>query len=324
MQKIYRLALLFCTIFLMGHALNAQTKYNFSQLNFNALPINPAYAGNTGATSFQASYIGVIGGAGTGLPRLFNFTLHSPTQKNTDLGIGGAFEVYRLGTLTNLRLKPSIAYQFDLGENQRLAIGGQIGMEYYDFGNSNNNPFVDVPQDLFTIGGGLGVFYYHNRFFAGLSAPILAQAEINQVNENYPSIVGEHPIYLHTGYWFDFLPLVKIKTAALVNRTTFFEFPVSIERELDTKTEFAAKVDAIFDDRYWFGIGYGRVNNDEGTADYNYLNFSAVYTFNLARVSYTYQQILSSQFNLASNTRNVILLEFDLIDGGEERVIRYY
>lgn len=304
--------------------LYAQSKYNFSQINYNTLLINPAYAGNTGATSFQASYRGIIGGAGTGAPRRFDFTLHAPLSSNDKIGIGGVFDIYRISTITNLSLQPSFAYQIELSDNQRLAIGGQFRFSYFDFGRNNTQTGFDLPRDLLTGSFGLGVYYYKDNFFAGLSATNIGQFELNQADENYPSILGEHPIYLHSGFWFQALDLMKIKVAGLVNRTTFFEYPTQAQRSLDTKFEVAGNINAIFDDRYWFGMSYGRVNNDEGTADYTYINFSAVYTFNLARASYTYQQLLNDQFNTAANTTHVILLEFDIINGGEDRVIRYY
>ncbi|MFK7935945.1 MAG: type IX secretion system membrane protein PorP/SprF [Saprospiraceae bacterium] len=318
--------LLTLALFFLPFTLRSQTTYNFSQINYNSLLINPAYTGNTGATSFQASYRGIIGAAGTGLPRRFNFTLHAPFKNNDRVGWGGMMEVYRIGQRTDLSLQPSFAYQIDLGDNQRLAIGAQTRFTYYGF--DNNFQVIgggDDPQDVFGSTIGVGVFYYKDRFFAGLGATNVAQLTFNEVDASNPAFLGENPIYLHGGFWFQPLELMKVKLAGLVNRTSFYIYPNPPGNiDLPTKLDIAANINAIFSDQYWFGFSLGRVTNDQAMSDYNYFNLSAVYTFNLARASYTYQAILDNQFSTALNTTHVIMLEFDIINGGEEKVIRYY
>ena len=298
----------------------SQSRYNFNLLNYNNLLINPAYAGSVGTLSFQATYTGIVGTQGIGgTPQLYDFTLHAPLANNPQIGLGGIIEVYKLGALTQLELRPSFSIAKPVGETGQLRIGGQINAAYFTF-NDGNNGFL--PQNVLTAGIGLGFFYHQESFFVGLSAPAVVQ--LATTPDDNPELLGERPILVSTAYWTQISQFIKIKLAALVGITQFYQFPIAASFDYPTQTEWGLNLNGIFSDKYWFGVSLGRVNNDDGiSGNYNYINFSAVYSFNIARVGYAYQQLLGRQATSAT-TRHSILLEFDLKNEGRERVIRYF
>lgn len=314
---------LFTILSVLPLMLTAQIGYNFSQINYNTLLINPGYTGNTAATSFQTSYRGIVGGAGIDLPRTVNFSLHAPFRNNERLGWGGMMEVYRVSGVLNFGLQPSFAYQIELSENERLALGTSVRMNYYTY-VLDPNIVVDDQRNVLTAQLGLGAFYYKGRFFAGLGTTNLAHRVLSRVATNNAPILEAQPLYLHSGLWWEALKLMKLKTAILLNRSNYVALPDRNAAALPTKWDITATINAIFSDQYWFGGSLGRVYNDAVLGTVNYFNLSAVYTFNLARVSYTYQAILDNRSNIALNTTHVILLEFDIVDGGNEKVTRYY
>lgn len=302
-------------------SVNAQSTYNFNVLNYNGLLINPAYAGSVGTTSFQAAYSGLVGAIGSALaPQYYDFTLHAPLAANPQIGVGGIIEVYKFGALTELELRPSFSIAKPVGELGELRIGGQLNISYFTF-NDGNNGFL--PQNVLATGVGLGIFYHQEHFFAGLSAPAVVQFATTP--DDTPELLGERPILFHTGYWAQATQFIKIKIAALAGYTQFYQFPLPANGTFRNQTEGGLNINAIFSDRYWFGVGFGRVKNDDANplATYNYLNVSAVYTFNIARLGYSYQTLLGRQATSAT-TRHTILLEFDLKDEGREKVIRYF
>lgn len=311
----------FIALFMLTFQGQSQSTYNFNQLNYNALVINPAYAGQVDALSAQISYTGLVSGSSLiGAPQLYNVSVHNKLA-NPDWGLGGIVEIDKFRDRASVAIQPALSRYFAIGETGRLAIGLQGRLQFIDFDLALN---PQVPDDIFLVNAGLGLFYTNRHFFLGLSAPIVAQANTS-TREFGSSQIGEKPIYIHTGYWFQLTPLIKIKAVVLGNRTSFFEFPISSNQALITKTEWGLNLNTIFSDRYWFGIGYGQVQNDDASdfADYNYINFSAVYSFNIARLSYAYQQLLGNQ-NLSTNTKHTILLEFDIKDGGREKIVRYF
>ncbi len=237
--------------FALQQGLSAQQTPITSQYLTNGLIINPAYAGTRGALSANLSYRKQWARI-TGAPQFQNLSLHSPVNKREKVALGFVAEYMTYGVTKDIGLYGFYAYSVRLGKG-RLSMGMKGGVDLSNT-NYNNLRFPDGnPQDPLLIGDirytmpniGAGLYYYTDRFFAGLSVPSILTYKSNEADQSGVSPeFGMFKTYFLTGTLISFSDGFKVKPSVLVR----YSFTEPLEADLN--------VNLIFADILWIGGSY--------------------------------------------------------------------
>jgi len=208
----------------IAEPLFAQQNAMFSQYMFNALAINPAYAGSRNVVAATALYrnqwVGIEGAPKTG-----TFTLDAPFSGDR-LGMGIQVISDKIGITTTTGLVMSGAYRIPINDGS-LSFGIQGSMNNYHAGftSVNLNPSGPIPDQAFQddvnktlYNFGSGVYYNTNRFYAGFSVLDLVRNRLNVDTISDGDITARQSAhgYLTTGYVFPLGMDLDLKTSVLV------------------------------------------------------------------------------------------------------------
>ncbi|MDX5345737.1 MAG: type IX secretion system membrane protein PorP/SprF [Hymenobacteraceae bacterium] len=253
MRKVlYALALLV----LSGGSVLAQQLPQFSHYGFNGMYISPGYAGITNKTEFTAIYryqwagyeTSFDGNSGQPQTGLFSASIPISALKG---GIGVHFATDELGATDMLNGGLSYAYHLNVGQG-KLGIGVQGNFtniskgEYRAIDPSDPRIPFNSSDSKFDVGAGL--WYQSDKFYAGLGTSNLLQAkyEFETADENSnqkASVTGERHAYFTAGY--------NIPVSYTVTVT-----PTAIVKTDLNETNFEVGARALFNDKFWGGLGY--------------------------------------------------------------------
>lgn len=229
----------------------AQQQATYAQYMFNGLAINPAYAGSQGtmsvSTLLRYQSIGV-----PGAPNTQTISAHSPLN-NDKIALGMLIIHDKIGVIDQIGVNAIYAYRlFFSSDHERpkvLSFGLQAGFSTYsaryselDIYNPTDPAFTqDITQAMPNFG--FGIYYYTDRFYAGLSAPNLMYNVFDRGND-FQTIVQTNPIILNSGYVFSLSHSIKLK-------------PNFLLKLLDEKVvEMDLNTNLSFDDVLWLGVSY--------------------------------------------------------------------
>lgn len=198
----------------------AQQEAMYSQYMFNGLILNPAYAGSqdglTAAALYRNQWVGV-----EGAPVTQTFSLHAPV-KNDKVGLGLSVVNDEIGVTNTLSANGVYAYRIQLNRGV-LSMGLQAGVtkiraDYTKVKlNPQDNPdqqFTDV-QNFLTFNFGNGLYYYTDKFYAGVSAPNLFRTKLSSdTDDAYPKHARHY--FISSGYVFDLGENVKLKPSTII------------------------------------------------------------------------------------------------------------
>jgi len=222
--------LLFFFLLLAGMGkLRAQQDPMYTQYMFNMMSVNPAYAGSFNALNLQALYrmqwLGI-----EGAPRTLTLSAHAPIS---DKNMGWGLTVYndRIGPLNHSMMYGNYAYQLILNSGT-LAFGIKAGLGMYTANLSALDPhdpdrtLVDFRRKILP-NVGVGVFYYNDKYYLGLSVPRIVENQIKVNNLDYGNIRRHY--FLVGGYLWElgFYRNYVLKTSFMLRGTE--GAPVSID-----------------------------------------------------------------------------------------------
>jgi type IX secretion system PorP/SprF family membrane protein len=246
-----RTLLLFFFILIFTGFSTAQQQATYAQYMFNGLAINPAYAGSHGALSASAliryQSVGV-----PGAPNTQTISAHSPLN-NEKVALGMLVIHDKIGVIDQVGVNAIYAYRLFLSSDNEspkvLSFGLQAGFSTFraeysqlDIYNPTDPSFSqDITQTMPTFG--FGMYYYSDKFYAGLSAPNLMYNVFDR-GEDLETIVQSNPIILNSGYVFTLSRLMKLR-------------PNFLLKLLDQKVvELDLNANLSFDDVLWLGVSY--------------------------------------------------------------------
>jgi type IX secretion system PorP/SprF family membrane protein len=191
-----------------GNSTYAQLQPLLDQYHLNGLAINPAYAGSQEALSVglysRVQWVGF-----ESAPKTFTFSMHSP-MRNKKVNLGLIVLTDRLGSKAEAGFLFNYAYRIDLGSG-KLSFGLAAGLTNISY-NLNSIRYTD-PGDVLLQDPGrrallpafsLGSYYYFDKFYVGVSMPLLTNHQMNQQTGKYH--IGFDPAAtnynLITGYLF--------------------------------------------------------------------------------------------------------------------------
>ncbi|WP_028289976.1 type IX secretion system membrane protein PorP/SprF [uncultured Olleya sp.] len=221
--------ILFLGLFSLGFYSNeshAQQDAQYTQYMYNTLSVNPAYAGSRDVLSFiglyRTQWVGL-----DGAPDTFTASVHSPVGEKVGLGLNITQDEIFITSETYIDL--SFSYTLDIGNASKLALGVKGGGHFLNIDTNKLNTGAFNPGDSdaeinvdnkFSPQFGLGVYYYSDKFYLGLSAPNVLETEHfdeNAANNNSFATAKEKVnFYIMAGRTFDLNADLKFKPSTLV------------------------------------------------------------------------------------------------------------
>ena len=195
-----------------------QQDAQFTQYMYNAISINPAYAGSRGAMSIFAlhrtQWVGL-----DGAPTTNAASINTPIN-NSNLGLGVSFVNDKIGPTNENTISGDLSYTIPTSENFKLSFGMKATANLFNLNVDKLNPadqgdpqFQNL-RNVFTPNVGAGIYYHSDKAYLGLSVPNFIQT--NRYNDNQVAIFKEKiNYYLIGGYVFDLSYDIKFKPAFL-------------------------------------------------------------------------------------------------------------
>ena len=229
MSKVFSLMLFASFAFSSAFS---QSEPMYSQYMYNMAAINPAYAGNRGATNLN--YFGRSQWSGIpGAPKTHSLSLDGTTL-NGNFGLGVQLYNDQIGVFKTNGAHLMASTRVRVSDNGVLSGGIQVGLmnqrkNFTDVANiyDKNDPMFMANQNITDATFGLGLFYNTDKFYAGASIPnILNSTYFNTQGNNKET---NYHLFITTGYVFDINESVKLKPSALMKvvRGAPFEFDIN-------------------------------------------------------------------------------------------------
>lgn len=222
MKKYIYITLSFLLLIVSAQTLKAQQDAMYTQYMFNALALNPAYAGSRNVVSATALYRNQWSGI-KGAPETTTFTIDAPIA---DKKIGLGLQVFndRLGITNTTGIVASGAYRIRMNRGT-LSFGLQGSLSNFranyqnvaldQTGANTDVAFQDnVSKTNFNIG--TGVYYNSDNFYVGLSAPQLVPNQLATT----PLSKQEIHLFLTTGFVLSLNDDFKLKPSVMVKAVT--------------------------------------------------------------------------------------------------------
>jgi type IX secretion system PorP/SprF family membrane protein len=247
-KYIYILAALISSCSLQSEA---QQSPLMSHYMFNGLLLNPAYAGSKEFVSttllYRKQWVGM-----EGAPVTYSASAHGLLPKKK-LGIGGYVQQDKIGVTSQTDAYASLSYHQQLGKGT-LAGGMQIGLTnfssevvkltYWDPGDKvfDYNTFSNLLPNA-----GVGLYYYQELFYAGISAPFVISYDKNRSASLEPSVPVHNMsrrYYITSGGVIETEREIKIKPSFLVRL------------EPGSDLQYDLNLNVLINDLFWVGASY--------------------------------------------------------------------
>lgn len=276
----------------------AQQDAIYSQYMFNPFAINPAYAGSRDAANVvvvnRSQWVGL-----DGAPNTQTISGHAPMNRN-NLAWGINISRDALGPTSNLLLAATGAYQLKLYKGT-LTFGLRAGIynsviDYGQLSFREDDDILDNKERLSAVVPtfDFGLYYYTERFFAGLSSN-----HITKHRFNYSSLPNNQAYYLrrHTfltaGYVFEINPNILLKPTILLKHGGGLAFNADMN------------VNALFKELFWLGIGLRNLSSLNFLVDFNVTDY--------LRIGYSYDMTINKLKSFSYGSHEIMIgFDFNL------------
>lgn len=203
----------------------AQTEPMYSQYMFNMLGVNPAYAGNREALSFNFFQRNQWNGI-KGAPKTTSISLDQAIKYGK---IGWGVQVYddRLGVEAATGFNGMLSTRIQVSKKGILSGGLSFGLMNYRINlndvKNRNNPndpsFISTNNpSTWKPSLGMGIYYNTDRFYASISTPSILKSRLASYEDFNSSMVKSNAFHLfaNTGYVFNINEDLKLKPSTMV------------------------------------------------------------------------------------------------------------
>ncbi len=199
----------------------AQQDSQYTQYMYNAINVNPAYAGSRGVLSifglYRTQWVGL-----EGAPQTASFSANSPIN-NSNLGVGLSLVNDKIGPTNETTISADLSYTLQTSPDFKLSFGIKGSANLFNLDISKLNPETQGDpqfQDLdnkFSPNVGAGIYWHSDKAYIGLSVPNFIETKKFDDND-YAIYKSKINYYLMGGYVFDLdkLQYIKFKPATLV------------------------------------------------------------------------------------------------------------
>ena len=301
MEKLNKIILFFVIVVSLDSY--AQQDPQYTQYMYNMNVVNPAYAGSRNTLS-----IGVLGRTQwvniDGAPKTLTLAAHAPIGEKGGLGLSIIAD--KIGPVQEQNIYADFSYTIPVSETAKLAFGLKAGVTLHslDFGalnplDPNDNAYIDFDNNTLP-NFGVGVFYYTDKYYLGLSVPNILKSKYFEKNNGLLTEASDKAHYfLTTGYVFDMSQTLKFKPSIMVKAAP--GSPVS----LDLSANF------LINDKLELGLSHRLDDSVSGL-----IGFAV--SKNL-RIGYAYDYTLSNLGDFNSGSHEAFL-QWD-IDLSRDKVI---
>lgn len=234
----------------------------FTKYMFNSLWYNPAYAGSNEhmVLNFihRTQWIGI-----DGAPTTQSFTIHTPLENNK-VGVGFSLVNDKIGPTSTLMANISYAYRIPVGFG-KLAFGLEAGFsnfraDWTKLKYKDPDPNFDTNPDIWKPNFGAGIYYYTNRFYAGVGVPHLIEYDLSpQVVQNDLYAKQYRHYYFSMGGAINvkgpdiiFKPSILVKNVGLLSKFS----KDSAFQSVTAPTEFDLDISFFFYQTLWVGTAF--------------------------------------------------------------------
>lgn len=248
MKNIFRISI----FLLFAFNVNGQQDPMLTQYMFNGLYINPAYAGTHDYWSTTLSYrTQWVGANFEGAPQTGILAIDGPIPaKNMGLGFIATHD--QIGVTKTNSVMANYAYQLKLSSKSKLSFGINAGISQFTANLNDvliwdeNDPVYSNTLTKVLPRIGLGLYYYSDRHYVGLSVPTVISYEDGNafsMDLSKSSFLRRH--YLLTGgLVIDAGKMVKLKPSVLLK----YVHNAPLEGDINFS--------AVFKDQFWVGATY--------------------------------------------------------------------
>jgi type IX secretion system PorP/SprF family membrane protein len=217
---------------------------------YNALAINPAFAGCHDALSVAVSYRNQWVGF-KDAPKSYILSVHTPVY-NDRIGLGLLIDKSSIGIFNETSFIGNYAYRVELYDG-KLALGLGFGLTSYniawdklDATDADDIQLINNPASAVLPAFSLGAYYYTRKYFIGVSIPLLLSHEIDQSTGKYKinNIFAGSNYFITGGYELGISPGVKFLPSLLIKYHPENRIQIDYNAQINLK------------DRIWMGIGY--------------------------------------------------------------------
>lgn len=241
----------------------SQQEILVSQYMFNGLLINPAYTGThdyfSASALHRSQWVQFEKSPVTQV-----FSIDGPVA-NDKLGVGLLISNDKLGVTSELDVSANFSYKLDLGVG-KLSFGIKAGFSSYSaklsdvvVWESGDQVFErnDISGEMVSKFG-FGLYYYTEKFYAGLSVPNIYSMDDNLLlEESQADGYFDQHYYFNTGYVFEPSSVFAVKPSILVKYQEAAPVEVDINCNL------------LFFQKFWVGAGYRTGDAFIGMLEYN-------------------------------------------------------
>lgn len=262
----------------------SQQDSQFTQYMYSLNVLNPAYAGSKETLSLsllgRSQWVNV-----DGAPRTMTLSGHLPLKNN--LGVGVSIVSDKIAVINENNVSADISYNIGLSSNSKLAFGLKGGVTMLDVDLlaletvTPGDVMFDENIDKTSPTLGAGMFYYTDKFYAGLSIPnFLETLRIEEDDKNNARAVESLHYYIMTGYVFTLSETVKLKPSLMLKTSNGAPLSVDVNAnvlmfdklELGVSYRLEDAVSALVNMRVAEGLRIGYAY------DYTVSDFSNGYT----------------------------------------------
>jgi len=309
-QKNIKILSVIMLILLFGFDSIGQQDPMYTQYMYNTLSVNPAYAGSRDALSIigliREQWVGI-----DGAPSTQSLTLHSPIY-NENMGLGLTVVNDRVGPINQTMLFADYSYSIRTTPNAKLAFGLKAGVNILQADLLSLHPHTPGDPAIYNVENtllpnvGVGVFYYSDKGYVGLSVPKLLQQVIKTYNNgDVTDNIERRHYFLIGGYVFDLSEHVKFKPAFLVKAVQ--GAPLSV----DLSGNF------FFNDKFGIGLAHRFDDSFSGLLQY--------YVTPQFRIGYAYDFTMTELRHYNSGTHELMLgYDFKFLNDTRIRSPRFF
>jgi type IX secretion system PorP/SprF family membrane protein len=222
-QKVMK-RLLIASVVLAGcFTASAQQMPIYNNVKLNYFMLNPAAAGNMGHWAMRAQFRGEWVRF-PGAPVSESFSMSGLLGESKKVGLGFALFNDIIGPEGRYGILGGYSYHLPIGES---TLGLGLGTRFYryklDLANVNVLNETDMTNGVLNVNEGFlfdfgaGAYFYGNKFYAGLSAPVIAQAvgsDVTKAVMHYLLFLGYKWAAINTGSQLHIEPSVLLKGSA--------------------------------------------------------------------------------------------------------------
>lgn len=255
----------------------AQQDAQFTQYMYNAISVNPAYAGTKdGGTLFllnRSQWVGL-----EGAPKSTNVSFHTPI-KRSNVGLGLSVINDKIGPSDESNISIDFSYTILTSHTYKLsfglkASGNLLNIDFNKLNQYSDNDysFETNIDNKFSPNVGVGMYLYSDKSYVGISVPNLLETKHfdKYANEGSDSFIAKERLhyYLIAGYVFDLNSNVKFKPAILTKIVEGAPLQLDISGNFLINEKFTAGIAYRWDisvsallgfqasDSFFIGYGY--------------------------------------------------------------------